>query len=316
MPTVTRTLLAIAIAVTLLMSATKGFAYTEPSSMTVHSDGGGVPLAASLPSFFTLGDPLAFVDWLCLGTDSDLGPSLDMDLARLTVQDEDGNAVGRFASQSGAHHRFRPYHHAGAEGVVTFRYCTRVLPRAWSEESVRIVTTRDASRLSRATFALDGDSRGCRQAQPCGALTPRLTGFAYGSASARFTYGALGFWQSAELEGGTLGRGVTRFRAAAFVPLLYLSAGSPTALRVSAQAGLALPITIASTDVEGGGSALGAGLGAYWAQCFELRTPVAPSLCLGAQIDGAVEGALRGGALDDVRPRIIFAWYVALGAGR
>ena len=109
---------------------------------------------------------------------------------------------------------------------------------------------------------------------------------------------------------------MTRFRAAAFVPLLYITAGSPTALRFSAQAGLALPLTIASTEVDGGGSALGTGLGAYWAQCIELRTLVAPSLCLGAEIDGAVEGALRGGALDDVRPRVLFAWYVALGASR
>ena len=312
----TRTLLASAIALTLLTPATTAFADAKPSSVTIHSNGTGGPLTTSLPSFFTLGDPLAFVDWLCLGTDGDLGPTLDMELARLTVQDDDGNAIGHFASQSGAHHRFRAFHDVPAAGVSKFRYCTRVLPRAWSEESVRFVTTRDASRISRATFALDGDSRGCEAAQPCGALPPRFTGFAYGSASARFTYGALGFWRGANLEGGTLGRGVTRFRAAAFVPLLYITAGSPTALRFSAQAGLALPLTIASTEVDGGGSALGTGLGAYWAQCIELRTLVAPSLCLGAEIDGAVEGALRGGALDDVRPRVLFAWYVALGASR
>jgi hypothetical protein len=69
------------------------------------------------------------------------------------------------------------------------------------------------------------------------------------------------------------------------------------------------------TELREGGSAIGSGIGAYWAQCLELRTTVAPSLCLGAEIDGAVEGALRGGSLDDVRPRMLFAWYVALGLG-
>ena len=170
--------------------------------------------------------------------------------------------------------------------------------------------------VRRVIFALDGDSRGCSGTQPCGALVPRFTGFAYGAAAARFTYGALGFWRTAELRGGELDGGVTRLRAAAFLPLLYITAGSPTSLRLTAQAGVALPITIASTELRQGGSAVGTGIGAYWAQCLELRAPVAPNVCIGAELDGAVEGALRGGALDDVRPRLLFAWFVALGLGR
>jgi hypothetical protein len=170
--------------------------------------------------------------------------------------------------------------------------------------------------VTRVTFAVDGDSRGCSSASPCGSLEPRFSGFAYGSAAARFAYGAVGFWRTAELRDGALDGGVTRLRAAAFVPLLHISVGSPTALRLSAQAGIALPFTIASTELREGGSAIGTGIGAYWAQCLELRTNVAPTLCLGAEIDGAVEGALRSGSLDDVRPRMLFAWYVALGLGR
>jgi hypothetical protein len=295
----------------LLTSTASARAEGEPASIAVHSDGTDGPLAPALTRFFTTGEPLAYVDWLCLGTEADVGPFLDLELARLTALDQDGAVLGHFTTQSGARHRFRPFH--GASG---HRYCTRVLPRAWTDDSVRFVAARDAARVTRVTFALDGDSRGCRGGGPCGALAPRLTGFAYGSAAARFTYGSLGFWRSAELDGGELGIGVTRLRAAAFVPLLYITAGSPTSLRFSVQAGVALPVTIASTELRDGGSALGTGIGAYWAQCLELRTPVAPNLCAGAEIDGAVEGALRGGALDDVRPRMIFAWYVALGLGR
>lgn len=99
------------------------------------------------------------------------------------------------------------------------------------------------------------------------------------------------------------------------MPLLYITAGWPSSLRLSAQAGLALPVTVASTALEGGGSALGAGVGAYWAQCLEVRVTLAPRLCLGAEVDGAVEGALRGGALDDVGPRGIASWFVTLGIG-
>jgi len=85
----------------------------------------------------------------------------------------------------------------------------------------------------------------------------------------------------------------------------------PRARTSVARGGLARAVVAAR-----GGSALGIGVGSYWAQCLELRTPVAPHVCVGAQIDGAVEGALRGGALDDVRPRLLFAWFVALGLGR
>jgi len=172
---------------------------------------------------------------------------------------------------------------------------------------VRFVTTRDASQVSRVVFGLDGDSRGCRGTRACGELAARFTGFSYGAAATRFTYASVGFWRGAELEHGALEGGVTRFRVAAFVPLLSITAGSPTSVRLSAQAGVALPITVASTELRDGGSALGAGMGAYWAQCLELRTLVAPNLCVGAEVDGAVEGAQRGGALHDVRPRGISA---------
>lgn len=317
MARVHRLLLALACVAALLTTSARAAAEVAPSSVTVHADGKDGPLPAALGRFFTQGEPLAYVDWLCVGTDADVGPSLDLELARLTVLADDGDVLGHFASQSGLRHRFRPFHVAPSvsNAAVKYRYCTRVLPRAWTEDSVRFVATHDASRVTRVTFAVDGDSRGCNSARPCGSLEPRFTGFAYGSGAARFTYGALGFWRTAELRGGALDGGVTRLRAAAFVPLLHISAGSPSALRLSAQAGIALPLTIASTELREGGSAIGTGIGVYWAQCLELRTTVAPSLCLGAEIDGAVEGALRGGSLDDVRPRMLFAWYVALGLG-
>ena len=306
-----RLLLTLACIVALVTVSVRAAADVAPTSVTLHADGTDGPAAASLGRFFTQGEPLAYVDWLCLGTDADVGPWLDLELTRLGVLDEDGEPIGHFTSQSGLRHRFRQFH-----GAATYRYCTRVLPRAWRDDAVRFVVTRDASRVTRVTLAFDGDSRGCSGALPCGSLAPRLTGFAYGTAAARFTYGALGFWRTAELRGGDLDGGVTRFRAAAVVPLLHISAGSPTSLRLSAQAGIALPITLASTELREGGSALGAGIGAYWAQCLELRTPVAPKVCIGVEVDGAVEGALRKGSLDDVRPRMIFAWYVALGLGR
>ncbi len=310
-------LLTLACIAALITVSARAAAEVAPTAVAVHADGKDGPLSAALGRFFTQGEPLAYVDWLCLGTEADVGPSLDLELARLTVLADDGDVLGHFTSRSGLRHRFRPFHVAPTvpSAAVRYRYCTRVLPRAWTEDSVRFVATRDASRVARVTFAIDGDSRGCNSALPCGSLEPRLTGFAYGSSAARFTYGAVGFWRTAELRSGSLDGGVTRLRAAAFVPLLHISAGSPTALRLSAQAGIALPLTIASTELREGGSAIGTGIGAYWAQCLELRTAVVPSLCLGAEIDGAVEGALRGGSLDDVRPRMLFAWYVALGLG-
>ena len=301
-----------------LILAAPTVARAEPTAVSVHNDGPagpGMPLA----TFFTNGDPLAYVDWLCLDADHDEGAELDVTLARITVLDEDGAPLGYFTSASGLQHRFRAFQAASdgaADGAARVRYCTRVLPRAWREDAVRFVRDddRDASRTTRVTFAIDGDPRGC-SGQACGALTPRFTGFTYGASAARFSYGSVGFWRGSSIERGGLGDGVTRLRVAAFVPLLYITAGWPTSLRLSAQAGLALPVTVASTPVEGGGSALGAGAGAYWAQCLELRVTLAPRLCLGAEIDGAVEGALRGGALDDVGPRAIASWFVALGIG-
>lgn len=288
---------------------------TSVTSVTVHQDGTAGPLDRPLATFFAVGEPLAYVDWLCLGANGDRGPTFEVELSRIAVLDEDGRAVGAFTSGSGNRHRFRAY--AAHDGDrPTQRYCTRVLPRAWGDESVRFVATRDAARVTRVAFAWDGDARGCEGSRSCGSLTPRFTGFTYGAAATRFTFGSLGFYRTAELDDGVLRGGVTRFRAAAMLPLLYITAGSPTALRLSAQAGIALPLTLASTSsAGGGGSALGIGVGSYWAQCLELRTPVAPNVCVGAQIDGAVEGALRGGALDDVRPRLLFSWFVALGLG-
>jgi hypothetical protein len=299
-----------------LVVTTPSLARAEPTAVSVYNDGAAGP-GTQLATFFTDGEPLAYVDWLCLEADHDEGPALDVTLARLSVLDEDGGALGHFTSASGLQHRFRAFPaSAPAESGARVRYCTRVLPRAWSEDAVRFVLDhqRDASRTTRVTFAIDNDARGC-SGHACGTLTPRFTGFTYGTSAARFSYGSVGFWRGSSFEHGGLGDGVTRLRVAAFVPLLYITAGSPSSLRLSAQAGLALPVTLASTSLEGGGSALGAGAGAYWAQCLDLRVTLAPRLCLGAEIDGAVEGALRGGALDDVRPRAVLSWFVALGIG-
>lgn len=153
-------------------------------------------------------------------TDADVGPFLDLELARFAVLDQEGARLGQFISRSGARHRFRPFHATSGH-----RYCTRVLPRAWADDSVRFAAARDGARVTRVTFALDGDSRGCRGSEPCGALAPRLTGFAYGAAAARFTYGSLGFWRTAELDGAELGGP----SPASAPPRSYLSSTSPWA---------------------------------------------------------------------------------------
>jgi hypothetical protein len=313
-PRVMRSSLAACASLCLLLAAPV-LARAEPTAVSVYNDGPAGP-GRQLATFFTNGEPLAYVDWLCLDADHDEGAELDVALARISVLDEDGTPLGHFTSASGLQHRFRAFPVAPGDGVARARYCTRVLPRAWSDDAVRFVLEhdRDASRTTRVVFTLDADVRGCN-GHACGALTPRFTGFTYGASAARFSYGSIGFWRGSSIEHGGLGEGVTRLRVAAFVPLLYITAGSPSSLRLSAQAGLALPITLASTALEGGGSALGAGAGAYWAQCVDLRVTLAPRLCLGAEIDGAAEGALRGGALDDVRPHAIVSWFVALGIG-
>ncbi|CAN5171767.1 hypothetical protein BH09MYX1_BH09MYX1_08780 [soil metagenome] len=308
-------LAAASVAVCALLTASIPAAASEtPTRITVHHDGSADPAVDAISRFFTLGEPMAYVDWLCLETNGDRGDAIELELARISVLDENGLKLGELTSASGTHHQFRAFHHALGNGAMRYRYCTRVLPRAWGEDSVRFVATGDASRTTRLIFAIDGDSRGCGGVT-CGALEPKLAGFTYGSAAAAFSYGALGFWQSAELDAKGLGAGITRLRVTAFVPLLYIAAGFPKSVRLAAQAGFAFPITIASSMLEGGGSAIGTAIGAYWAQCLELRTAVVPRLCLGAEVDAALEGALRGGALDDVRPRLVFSWYLALGAG-
>lgn len=307
-------MLRVALVGLLLTFARTVSADVSPTRITVHHDGAEGPLPAPLTRFFTLGEPMAYVDWLCLETDRDRGSSVELPLARLSVLDDDGVPVGRWRSASGATHRFRAFHVALGNGATRYRYCTRVLPRGWGEDSVRFVATRDASRITAVAFAIDGDARGC-EGVSCGVLAPRLAGFTYGATAASYGYVGIGAWSSAELVSGGLGLGVTRLRVSGALPLLYIAAGFPKSVRLSAQAGLAFPLTFASTPVEGGGSAIGPGLGAYWAQCLDLRTPIAPRLCLGAEVDATIEGVLRGGALDDVRPRLLFSWYVALGAG-
>jgi hypothetical protein len=300
---------AIAIA-SLLGGAHVAGASTAPIRVTAHHDGDSGPTTEPIRRFFTLGEPMAYVDWLCLETDRDLGASVEEELARFTVVDEAGVRLGHFTSASGARHFFRAFHVALGNGVVRHRYCTRVLPRAWREDAVRFVAERDATRTTELAFAVDGDTR-CNGVA-CGVLEPKWAGFTYGATAARFSWAGAGFWPSTELTGGTFAVNATRFRIGAFVPLLYVAAGHPKVVRLSAQAGFAFPITLASTP-SNGGSALGTAAGAYWAQCLEVRLPIAPQLCLGAEVDAAVEGVVRNGALDDVQPRLLLSWWLALG---
>ena len=295
----------------LVLAVPPAFAGATPFAVTAHHDGAAGPTVEPIRRFFTLGEPMAYVDWLCLETDRDLGATLDEELSRFTVADESGVRLGHFASASGAHHVFHAFHVPLGNGATRFRYCTRVLPRAWREDAIRFVPERDATRTTGLAFAVDGDTR-CNGIA-CGVLEPKWAGFTYGSAAARFAWAGLGFWPSTDLDGGSFAVTATRFRVAGFVPLLYIGAGHPKSVRLSAQAGFAFPLTVAST-VLSGGSALGTAVGAYWAQCLELRLPVVPQLCIGAEVDGAVEGVLRAGALDDVRPRLVLSWWVALGA--
>ncbi len=291
-------------------ASSPAYAAVAPVRVTAHHDGSNGPTVEPIHRFFTLGEPLAYVDWLCLETDRDLGATIEEELARFSVVDESGMRLGAFTSASGARHVFRAYHVALGNGATRFRYCTRVLPRAWTEESLRFVAERDATRTTGLAFAVDGDTR-CNGVA-CGTLEPKWAGFTYGASATRFSWAGAGFWPSTELVGGSFSANATRFRVAAFVPLLYIAAGHPKVVRLSAQAGLALPLTLASTAKDGG-SALGTAVGAYWAQCLELRLPVTPQLCLGTEIDAAVEGVVRSGALDDLQPRLVMSWWLALG---
>lgn len=302
-----------AAALAVLLLTAHAHADFSPSRVTVNHDGAEGPSPQPITQFFTVGEPLAYVDWLCLESERDLGAEVVVRLSRITALDESGVALGGFTSASGADHAFSAHHVPIGNGLSRYRYCTRVLPREWRADAVRFAAEHDASRVTGVSFAVDGDSR-CAGAE-CGRLAPRLTGFTYGASAAAFSQATFGFWQSAELSSAGLGPGVTRFRLGASVPLLYITVGWPKSLRLAAHAGFTFPVTVASSALEGGGSALGAAVGAYWAQCLELRAPLVPRVCLGAEVDAALEGAMRGGALDDVRPRALFSWFLALGLG-
>ena len=294
---------------------------TEPLAITVRQDSYASGPSTQLTHFGVLGEPLAYIDWLCVETPTDLGEARVFDLRDISLIGDDGQRVGRFVSASGNAHSFRAFHHNTRDGHV-YQYCAHIRPNEWATDTIRFVALGDTRRLTELDFAWSGDTSGCvsKTGEPiaCGALTPKATGFAYGPAA--LSHGWLGlaraessYWGE---SGSALGVGVARLRLSAYLPLLYLAVGSNRTLAFSAEAGFAIPWTIASTTSPGGGSLMGFGFGPYWAQCLVLRSTVAPRICGGVEIDGVLEGSMKsGGPLDELAPHAVASWFVSVGLG-
>ena len=289
----------------------------RPTSISVRHDGKvSGPSGDALAHFGPLGDPFAYIDWLCLESADDLGPSVSVDLRDVSVVG-DGRVVGGFASASGDAHELRAYRLAGDAGPRA--YCAHIRPRAYDVDTVRFVALADTHRLSRLQFAYRGDTRGCvaprdGAATDCGSLSPAFGSFTYGGTATSFAYVALSRAASMNL-GEQSAADVTRLRLSGFLPLLYIGAGSPTSLHLSAEAGFALPVTLSSTTTRGG-RLLGFGFGPYWAQCLNLRTAVAPRVCAGVELDAVLEGVTTpSGAFDGLAPHVVASWFVSVGVG-
>jgi hypothetical protein len=292
----------------------------EPLAITLRHDSASGP-AGEVTHFGQLGEPLAYTDWLCIEAPSDRGDSLTLDLRDISVMGDEGQRVGRFVSAGGNLHTFRAYP-LGQGAERFYEYCAHIRPSAWSTDTLRFVPESDAHRLVRLDFAWRGDTAGCAAAgserRGCGSLTPNAGGFAYGGAAVLYFWLGVSRAQSSYLgEGGAaLGPGITRLRLAAYWPLLYLSFGTMRTFAISAEAGFALPVTVASTAAPAGGGVVGFGFGPYWAQCLSIRAPVAPRICAGAELDGAIEGATTTrSALDDLALHAVASWFVSVGVG-
>ncbi len=305
---------------TALLLSTSFALGNEPLRITVRHDSYESGAAAQVVHFGALGEPLAYIDWLCVETSSDLGESLMVDLRDLAAMGDEGQRVGHFVSASGNTHSFRAFHHREREGRV-FQYCAHIRPNEWSTDTVRFVADGETHRLARLDFAWKGDTAGCvsKSGEPaeCGSLTPNVVGFTYGPSALSYWSLGLGRAQSSYLgeDGNVIGRGAVRLRLSAYLPLLYLAIGSTKTLATSVEAGFAIPLTLASTPSVAGGSLMGLGFGPYWASCLVLRSTVAPRICAGVEVDGVLEGSSKGGTLDEIAPHVAVSWFLSVGLG-
>lgn len=302
----------------------QGPAGTEPEvlALSFHQDAhDGGPQPVVYNRFSVAGHALAYLDWLCVEVDRELGPSWTVSLADLGVLDGDGRELGSFQSASGLRHNLRAYVHT-VEGVAHRRYCTRILPREDREDAVRFVPAPNVPRTyDRLELTWRKDRRGCRssegQGKNCGSLRPALGSFTFGHPAMEYSHLSLGRWQSTELTLSGATNDAARLRIAGMMPLLMITAFAPVGLQLSAEAGFMVPFTVghhANTSLTVSADTLGIGLGTYWAQCLNLRGPITPKLCVGASLELVAEGALNNPTVP-FGPHVLAGWFVTLGAG-
>ncbi len=296
-----------------LALAGESSAQTTTRSLSLHHDGPKGPVVAPLGRFGTLGEPLAYMDWLCVGVSSDLGPTLSVRLTDLDVTNERGERLGSFVSKSGTWHELRAFHVRAASGTPeVFRYCTPVRPREDSETSVRFVAD-DAhtKRLEKVVLGIRGERNGCEdpngRPSACGELSPTRATFTYGASATAFSSIAVAYARAADLTGPAIG---TQARVLLQMPLLVVSAGSTRHFALELDAGVSIPLVLAATDARPG-----FGLGAFWSQCLVARFAVVPRACVGVSLDAMVDGRVTGSRIEDPAPRAVGSWFVSLGFG-
>lgn len=288
-------------------------AQTAPRGLSLHHDEKTSPASAPLTRFGTLGEPLAYMDWLCIRVAGDLGATLSVRLADLDVTNERGERLGNFVSKSGTSHELRAFHvRATPESPEVFRYCTPVRPREDSEASVRFVAD-DAhtKRLEKVVLGIRGERNGCEdangQSAACGELLPTRATFTYGASATAFSSISMAYARAADLSGPAIG---TQARALLQMPLLVVSAGSTRHFALELDAGVSIPLVLAATDARPG-----FGLGAFWSQCLVARFAVVPRACIGVSLDAMVDARVVGSRIEDPAPRAVGSWFVSLGFG-
>ncbi len=285
-------------------------AQTAPRGISLHHDGQGGPTGAPLERFGTLGEPFAYMDWLCVGVSSDVGPTLALHLADLDVTNEHGERLGAFVSRSGTTHELRAFHEAGPLGP-RYRYCAPLRPREDSVSSVRFAAEASRTkRLEKVVLGVRGDRQGCEGdsgSTACGELLPTRATFTYGANATSFSSVSMAYARAVDLSGPAVG---TQARVLLQMPLLVVSAGSTRHLAVELDAGLAIPLVLAGADARSG-----FGLGAFWSQCVVARFAVVPRLCIGVSLDAMVDARMTGSRIEDTAARAMGAWFVSLGFG-
>ncbi len=291
----------------------------SPVSIALHHDVHAAPGDDPIDRFGVTGEPLAYMDWLCVTFDRDAGRDVELDLDEISARDELGRPLGRFVAGSGRFHRFTKFPLRG-----THRYCARIRNDHRRVDAVQFAPDASAPwRYSRVVFAWRGDTSGCARngtREHCGELRPALASFAYAGAAIQYAHLDVGRWQTSTVD---VNRGlvdpIARYRVTGFLPLWLTAIGSPAGFQSVLETGLDLPITFASEGAFGNGtvprSYVGFGLGLYLAQCVAVRAAVTPRICAGLDAELVVDAVIQSGIVTATEPRFIGGWFVSIGAG-